>query len=60
MLFKIMPYLQLVYFFTVCIDLSIRAMTLEKVGRIIKVYVSYSLIAVGEVGVRVPLYLGHS
>ena len=29
-------------------------------GKKVKVKVSHSLIAVGAVGVRVPLYLGHS
>ena len=32
----------------------------EKVEIAVKVKVSHSLIAVGAVGVRVPLYLGHS
>ena len=38
------------------IDIDLR----DCLGRVKKVKVSHSLTAVGAVGVRVPLYLGHS
>ena len=39
---------------------KIRSVAMQFGGKKVKIKVSHSLIAIGAVGVRVPLYLGHS